>query len=51
MEVKVPTITGGIIMKVPAKTENGKLLRVKGRGAVNMKSGIRGDFYVKVKVK
>jgi molecular chaperone DnaJ len=47
--VEVPTLDGTVTVKVPAGTENGKTLRVKGRGAPRSKGG-SGDLLAKVSV-
>jgi len=48
--VQIPTPDGSIALKVPAGTESGKLLRVKGRGAPHLKGNGRGDLLARVKV-
>jgi molecular chaperone DnaJ len=48
--VEIPTPDGPVSLKVPAGTESGKLLRVKGRGAPHLKSHGRGDLLARVKV-
>jgi curved DNA-binding protein len=47
--VDVPTFDGPISLKIPARSQNGAKLRVKGRG-VPRKSE-RGDFYVELAVR
>jgi molecular chaperone DnaJ len=48
--VQIPTPTGPVALKIPAGTESGKLLRVKGRGAPKLKGGGSGDLLARVKV-
>jgi molecular chaperone DnaJ len=47
--VEVPTPDGPISLKVPAGSQPGKLLKVKGRGAPRPKGG-KGDLLARVKV-
>jgi len=48
--VEVPTPDGKISLKVPAGSQDGKLLKVKGRGAPKLKGGGRGDLLARLKV-
>ena len=48
--VEIPTPDGPVSLKIPAGTEGGKLLRVKGRGAPHLKGNGRGDLLARVKV-
>ena len=48
--MEIPTPQGPVNLKVPAGTESGKLLRVKGRGAPKLKGGGKGDLLARVKV-
>jgi molecular chaperone DnaJ len=48
--VDIPTPDGPVSLKVPAGTETGKLLRVKGRGVPHLKGSGRGDLLARVKV-
>ena len=48
--VQIPTPDGPVALKIPSGTESGKLLRVKGRGAPQLKGNGRGDLLARVKV-
>jgi DnaJ-class molecular chaperone len=48
-EVKVPTPTGAVSMRVPKGANSGTRLRLKGKGAARA-DGSRGDEYVTLKV-
>lgn len=45
-KIKVPTVDGPVELKIPAGSQSGQKLRLKGRGAMNMKSKVRGDQFV-----
>jgi molecular chaperone DnaJ len=49
--IAVPTIDGPVNLKVPPKSQSGQTLRLKKKGAVNTKTGKRGDMLVKLAVK
>ena len=50
-EVRVPILTGSVMLKIPAETQNGQVLRLKGQGMPNLKTPtVRGDLYVVTKV-
>jgi DnaJ-class molecular chaperone len=48
--VKVPTVGGSVMLNVPAGSNTGTSLRLRGRGLLDPKSGQRGDQYVRLKV-
>jgi DnaJ-class molecular chaperone len=48
-EVRVPTTTGAVSMRVPKGTNTGRVLRLKGKGVVRP-DGSRGDQNVNLKV-
>ncbi|MBC7385132.1 MAG: DnaJ domain-containing protein [Cryobacterium sp.] len=49
-EVKVPTIDGQVLMKIPAGFTEGVRLRIPGKGVLNPASGKKGDQLVLPKV-
>lgn len=50
-KVDVPTLGGKVELKIPAGTQAGKLLRLKGMGIPHLNARGRGDMYVKINVK
>lgn len=49
--ITIPTVDGQLKVKVPPKSQSGQTLRLKGKGAVNLKTRQRGDLMVKLIVK
>ena len=48
--LEVPTPDGPISLKVPAGSQPGKLLKVKGRGAPKLKGGGKGDLLARLRL-
>ncbi|MBW2267740.1 MAG: molecular chaperone DnaJ [Deltaproteobacteria bacterium] len=42
-EIEVPTLGGKVTLKVPAGTQTGKILRLRGKGVPTLRSSVRGD--------
>jgi curved DNA-binding protein len=49
-QVPVQTVTGRVMLRIPAETQNGRTFRLKGQGLPRFKSDERGDLYAKVRV-
>jgi curved DNA-binding protein len=50
-KITIDTLGGTVALTLPAETQNGKVLRVKGKGfPVYDKAGEMGDLYVKIRV-
>lgn len=49
-EIEVPTVDSRVNMKIPAGTQPGTLLRLKGKGVSSIKSSKKGDQFVKIDI-
>src|ERR1700731_1893833 len=49
-EIEVPTLEGKAKLKIPSGTQSGKILRLKGKGIVDLHGYGRGDQLVKIVV-
>jgi molecular chaperone DnaJ len=49
-EVKVPTVDGNAKLKIPAGTQPGKIIRMRGKGVPHLRNNSRGDQLVIVNV-
>ncbi len=48
--VDVPTISGKAKMRVPAGTQSGTTLRLRGKGVPSLRGGARGDLHIRILV-
>ena len=48
--VRVDTVTGPVVLKIPRGSNSGRLLRMRGKGVPDPRSGQRGDHLVELRV-
>jgi curved DNA-binding protein len=50
-EVSVPTLSGNVLLKIPAGTQPDQVFRISGRGMPHLKNkGQKGDLYARAKI-
>lgn len=50
-EIQVPTLSGAVVLSIPAGTQSGQTFRLKGRGMPNLKNDSKsGDLYANIQV-
>lgn len=50
-KITAETLDGAVMLKIPEKTESGKIFRLKNKGVPHLRTYGRGDQYVTVKIK
>ncbi len=50
-EVRVPTFSGDVVVKIPPGSQSGRKLRVRGKGVPSLKGGARGDLYLTLQIR
>lgn len=49
-EIKVPTLEGQAVLKIPAGTQSGSVFKLRGKGIAEMNTKVRGDLLTRVVV-
>ena len=49
-KIIIPTIDGKVSLKIPPKSQSGQTLKLKGKGALNLKTGNKGNLLIKLQV-
>jgi DnaJ-class molecular chaperone len=49
-KIEIPTIDGTAEMTIPPGVQSGTRLRLKGKGVTNLKTKVRGDQYIEIKI-
>ncbi len=50
VELEVPTVYGNVLLKIPSGTQSDSKFRIRGKGAPNIRSKVKGDEHVIVTV-
>ncbi len=50
-EVVVPALTGELQLRIPARSQTGKVFRLKGKGLPGLKGGVPGDLYATLEIR
>jgi molecular chaperone DnaJ len=46
--VEVPTLDGGVVLKIPAETQSGRVFRMREKGVTPVRGGSAGDLFCRV---
>ena len=49
-EMEVPTLSGKVKVKIPAGTEDGRVLRLRGHGVPDIRANGTGELYVHIHI-
>lgn len=49
-ELEVPTLDGRVSLKIPAETQTGKVLRIRGKGVKPVRGGPTGDLLCRINI-
>jgi len=49
-EIRVPTLTSAVSLKIPPGTQSGASFRLRGHGMPGLQSSARGDLFTRVEV-
>ena len=49
-EIEVPTLSGKVLLKIPAETQTGRVFRLRGKGVKALRGGATGDLLCRVVV-
>ncbi|MSR15841.1 MAG: molecular chaperone DnaJ [Gammaproteobacteria bacterium] len=47
-EIEVPTLEGRVVLKIPAESQSGKMLRLRGKGVRSVRGGAVGDLICRI---